>query len=259
MAKTYVVKKGDTLLGIAKAQGVAIRHLRKANNLTTDTIKTGQTLVLPTKPAATKAAAIPAKAAAKPAAKPAAKKPAAEKLFIPDTVQGGTVDAVLAIAYKELGYQEGPRDNETKYGAALKHNFTAWCGVFVNWVCKQAGVKIPNTFYTPNGALSFKTAKSWYTWKGGTVPQPGDIIYFDFPGDGVERISHVGICVRTLPNGRVLCIEGNTGSSDPRNGGSVQLCSRSQSCIVGWGRPKYKDAPLTVVIPNTPSQTYPRN
>lgn len=140
----------------------------------------------------------------------------------------------------------------------MRNNFVAWCGVFVNWVCKQAGVKIPTTYYTPSGAAAFQKKKAWYTWKGGTVPQPGDILYFDFPSDGIERISHVGICVRTLPNGRVLTIEGNTGSSDPRNGGSVQLCSRNQSCIVGWGRPKYKEAPVTVNIPNKPSQTWPR-
>ncbi len=45
----YVVQKGDTLTSIAKNNGVTISDLRKANNLTSDSLKVGQKLVLPSK------------------------------------------------------------------------------------------------------------------------------------------------------------------------------------------------------------------
>jgi LysM repeat protein len=45
----YVVQKGDTLTSIAKNNGVTVSELRKANNLTSDSLKVGQKLVLPSK------------------------------------------------------------------------------------------------------------------------------------------------------------------------------------------------------------------
>jgi len=45
----YVVQKGDTLTSIGKNKGVTISDLRKANNLTGDSLKVGQKLVIPSK------------------------------------------------------------------------------------------------------------------------------------------------------------------------------------------------------------------
>lgn len=45
----YVVQKGDNLTSIAKNNGVTIADLRKANNLTSDSLKVGQKLVIPSK------------------------------------------------------------------------------------------------------------------------------------------------------------------------------------------------------------------
>jgi murein DD-endopeptidase MepM/ murein hydrolase activator NlpD len=43
----HVVQKGETLTSIAKNYSVTIAELRKANNLTSDTLKVGQKLVIP--------------------------------------------------------------------------------------------------------------------------------------------------------------------------------------------------------------------
>ena len=43
----YVVQKGETLTSIAKNHGVTVAELKKANNLTSDEIRTGQKLVIP--------------------------------------------------------------------------------------------------------------------------------------------------------------------------------------------------------------------
>lgn len=161
-----------------------------------------------------------------------------------------TANDVLTIAYKEVGYVEKPV-NITKYGAFFKSNPAQWCGLFVMWVMAQAKQKFPNTAYTPNGVVAFRNMGAFITSGN---PVAGDIVYFDFP-DNVDRVSHVGICVKTRTNGNVLTIEGNTagsklGSKDERNGGEVAVKERRRQDIVGWGRPMYKEAdtPMVKVI-----------
>ena len=46
--RVYKVKRGDTLSGIAKANRTSVSDLRAANNLYSDLIRTGQTLLVPT-------------------------------------------------------------------------------------------------------------------------------------------------------------------------------------------------------------------
>ena len=43
----HIVAAGETLTSIAKSSGVTIADLRKANNLTSDSLKVGQKLVIP--------------------------------------------------------------------------------------------------------------------------------------------------------------------------------------------------------------------
>jgi hypothetical protein len=164
----------------------------------------------------------------------------------------GTAERLVEIATAEVGYiEEAVPENKTKYQKANQ----PWCGAFVNWCGKKAGVEIPNTVYTPAGADAFKKMKRWQ--EGETAqPQAGDIVYFDFPADGVDRISHVGIVVKDNQDGTVTCIEGNTSSDkkgDQRNGGEVCLKIRAYKkknrnkfkpnlpvAIVGFGRPKFE-------------------
>ena len=164
----------------------------------------------------------------------------------------GTAELLIEIATAEIGYiEEAVPENKTKYQKANQ----PWCGAFVNWCGKKAGVEIPNTVYTPAGADAFKKMKRWEEGES-AQPQAGDIAYFDFPSDGVDRISHVGIVVKDNLDGTVTCIEGNTSSDkkgDQRNGGEVCLKIRAFKkknrsklkpnlavAIVGFGRPKFK-------------------
>jgi hypothetical protein len=162
----------------------------------------------------------------------------------------GSAELFLQIAFKEIGTIEGPKDNETKYGAYTKANFLPWCGSFVMWCGNEAGVKIPNTVSTLAGAQAFQKAKTWQDAETAT-PQPGDVVYFDFPSDGVDRISHVGIVLKDNGDGTVTCIEGNTSpdkKGDQRNGGQVAKKIRAFKksakkglplAVVGFGRPKF--------------------
>ena len=162
----------------------------------------------------------------------------------------------IAVAKGELGVIEGPKDNETKYGAFTKANFQPWCGSFVNWCANEVGLKIPNCVYTPGGASAFMKKNQWEKAGDEAQPLPGDIVFFDFPNDGVDRISHIGIVVKDNGDGTVTCIEGNTApdkKGDQRNGGQVCLKVRafkkkngsklrkSQAVtVVGFGKPVFK-------------------
>lgn len=170
------------------------------------------------------------------------------------TAVPGSATKLVEIALAEEGYVEGPKDNETKFGAFTGSNFQPWCGSFVMWCANEAQVKMPNTVYTPAGAQAFMKAGTWQKAEDAT-PQPGDIAYFDFPNDGVDRISHVGIVVKDNGDGTVMVIEGNTTKAkagDQRNGGEVCLQRRAYKkkngskvmpskpvAIVGFGRPAF--------------------
>jgi hypothetical protein len=161
----------------------------------------------------------------------------------------------IETARAEVGTIEGPKDNETKYGAFTKANFQPWCGSFVNWCANQVGLKIPNCVYTPGGATAFIKKDQWEKAEE-AIPLPGDIVFFDFPSDGVDRISHVGIVVKDNGDGTVTCIEGNTApdkKGDQRNGGQVCLKVRAYKkkngsklrksqpvAVVGFGKPVFK-------------------
>lgn len=146
----------------------------------------------------------------------------------------GTAAQAIAIALGEVGYVEVP-NNKTKYGEFTKANGLPWCGSFCNWVLAQAGVKVHSVVGTAVGAHKFKETARWHE-----VPQLGDLAFMDFPHDGVDCISHVGI-VAGIDGKVITCIEGNTsGNGDQRNGGMVMVKQRTIGKeIVGFGRPKY--------------------
>ena len=164
----------------------------------------------------------------------------------------GSVERFLEVAKSQIGYIEGPKDNETKYGKWSGANFQPWCGSYVNWCADQAGVKIPKTVYTPAGAAAFKKAGQWIDAQLAD-PEPGDIAYFNFPG--VTGICHVGIVAKDNEDGTVICYEGNTTGDgkkgSQRNGGEAAIKLRAYKknkkgvliSIVGFGRPKFGKAP----------------
>ena len=153
------------------------------------------------------------------------------------TYPEGTSAKIIDVAIGEIGYVEKP-ENVTKYGEYTKANGLPWCGSFVNWCAHNAGVKLPSMVSTAMGAARLKDVGRWHD-----KPERGDLAFFDFPHDGVDRISHIGIVVDVKDN-EVITIEGNTAPSggDQRNGGMVMLKRRAlgkNSAIVGFGRPKY--------------------
>lgn len=152
----------------------------------------------------------------------------------------------------EVGYIEGPKDNETKFGAFTKANFQPWCGSFIMWGAAQAELKIPNCVSTVAGAAAFKKLGQWE--EVGYHPQVGDLPFFDFPNDGVDRISHIGAIRKVRADGLMEVLEGNTTADgkkgSQRNGGEACVKIRAWKAdnpkklpvfVVGYGIPKFKD------------------
>lgn len=150
---------------------------------------------------------------------------------------------VLDAARRELGTVEKPAgSNRTRYGATYGMDGVAWCAMFVWWVFRQARALplIPKTAYTPTFAQWFRDRRQW-----GSAPRPGAVVFFDFPGDGVNRISHVGIVEAVNADGSIVTIEGNTSAGtggSQRDGGGVFRRTR-RTGIVGYGYPGYTGAP----------------
>ena len=163
----------------------------------------------------------------------------------------GTRAKLLEVINAELGYVEGPKDNETKYGAFTKANFLPWCGSFIMWTAKESGVTVPNTVYTPAGVAAFKKMNKWVPVKG-NKPQPGWVVYFDFPGG--SDIDHVGWVLQDNGDGTCWTAEGNTTRDGVKgsqaNGG--EACKKLRAYgpnkkgllpfIAGYGAVEYPDA-----------------
>ena len=165
----------------------------------------------------------------------------------------GTAARIIEVAKAEVGTIEGPKDNETKYGKWTGANFLPWCQSFVSWCAFTSGLdpkKYPKSAATIAASDWFKKNDRWADARNDD-PSAGDWIYFDFPDDGVNRISHVGLCIKNNGNGTIQVIEGNTSGTakgDQRNGGMCVEKTRAYvkdnklkllNAVVGWGRPVY--------------------
>lgn len=149
---------------------------------------------------------------------------------------------VLDVARRQIGtVEQPPGSNRTPYGAAYGMDGAAWCAMFVWWCFRTAGLSalIPKSAYTPTLADWFRKRGQW-----GTVPRPGALVFYDFPNDGVDRISHVGLVESVNPDGSIVTIEGNTSSGtagSQRDGEGVWRRTR-RGGIVGYGYPLYSGA-----------------
>ena len=150
-----------------------------------------------------------------------------------------TRDAVLQIAKWQLGVVEAPagsnrvKYNEWYYGKPVSGSAFPWCMVFVQWVFHEAGFNLSRTASCTDLRRKYVAAGQWVT----AGFKPGDIVMFDFSGKK-EKTEHCGIVVEVQANGLVT-IEGNTGSGNDANGGTVMKRARDLRYVTGACRPMY--------------------
>lgn len=152
-----------------------------------------------------------------------------------------TASDLLAVARGELGIKESPANsnrvkyNTAYYGREVSGSAYPWCAAFVWWCCQQAGVALP--IKTASCSALRTAARSVNMWVTGGY-KPGDIVIYDWDGDGVAE--HCGI-VESVDGSVVTAIEGNTSTGNDSDGGEVMRRYRSTSFILGAVRPAYEE------------------
>lgn len=137
------------------------------------------------------------------------------------------MNKLIEIARQEIGQTELPPDsNKTKYGMWASLDGLAWCAIFVSWCYEQAGIPLPRIGFRFPGFAGCQTAVAYFRKNGKVVgiPEPGDIVFFDWNGDG--RFDHTGIFVKKFDDIWFETIEGNTSLTNQSNGGQVMLRQR---------------------------------
>lgn len=135
------------------------------------------------------------------------------------------MNKVLEIARKEVGYKEQPT-NKTKFGQWFGLDGVAWCGIFVSYCYAQAGKPLGNIGFT-KGFAGCQTAVKYFREKGKmtTNPVEGDIVFFDWQGDG--KFDHTGLFSHWIDDDYFETIEGNTSLGNDSNGGAVMVRKRN--------------------------------
>ena len=138
---------------------------------------------------------------------------------------------VVQIAQSQIG-NIGGRPYWSWYGF---NNRVEWCACFVSWVMNEAGLiengSVLKFAYCPTGIQWFKEHRQWKP--RGSIPQPGDIIFFDWENDGIS--DHVGI-VERIENNIVYTIEGNSINDECRQ----QNYPVGSMYIFGYGTTKHE-------------------
>lgn len=141
----------------------------------------------------------------------------------------GGNQAIVEVALTQVGNQGG-QPYWSWYGFDSR---VEWCACFVSWCADQCGYiesgLVPKFAGCVDGANWFKSNGKWQnrTYE----PKAGDIIFFDWEGDGTT--DHVGI-VEKCENGTVYTVEGNSGDACKQRQYAV-----GSSNIYGYGIPAY--------------------
>lgn len=119
---------------------------------------------------------------------------------------------IIGVALTQVGYREGDgksNNNKNKYSEYFGYGARAWCGDFVSWCARQAG--IPKSVLKNSGPAKPSTFGITTVHKSGYTPKPGDLFF-------KTNYGHVGIVYYT--SGKYFyTIEGNTWSGSPRKDG----------------------------------------
>ena len=133
-------------------------------------------------------------------------------------------------------------NNQRPSGSYKMTHSDPWCHATQSAAAYKSGNQnvIPNTCYCPTGVNWFKNKGRWVgRYYKNYNPQPGNIIYYDWGGDGVS--DHVGCIIRR--NGDILTVrEGNY--HDALLDRQISVYS---TCIMGYGIPLWTATNNTTV------------
>lgn len=137
--------------------------------------------------------------------------PAATNAYRPPTASAASyritdpedpVGTALALAAGEVGTSE----TSAEFAAKPYNNGSAWCASFTSWLWKEAGYDVTWTDFDYVPAVWNDAGAMGLQGKAAQA-QPGDLIVFDWEGDGTP--DHIGI-VDSVSGGTIHTIEGNS-------------------------------------------------
>ena len=141
-------------------------------------------------------------------------------------------EEIADVAKSQFG-NEGGKTYWTWYGFNSR---VEWCAIFVSWCANECG-------YIDDGVIPMfadpEYAVAWFRERGlwndrNYVPNPGDIIFFDWDYNGyTDTADHVGI-VERVDGEKVYTIEGNSGDAVHERTYTI-----GERDILGYATPQY--------------------
>ena len=145
---------------------------------------------------------------------------------------GNMRDDIIGVALTQVGYTEG-YNNYTKYGEWYGHPNLPWCGMFVSWCAKEAG--IPSSVLNRTGIADPSCFGLSYMDGYDYTPKKGDLFF-------KKDFSHVGLVYYT-DGAYFYTVEGNT-SDTSWDGTSVLIqCRKISDCY--FSSPDYSGSSYT--------------
>ncbi|OFP74288.1 CHAP domain-containing protein [Actinomyces sp. HMSC065F12] len=168
-----------------------------------------------------------------------------------------TGNDLLRVASKYLGYNrfDDPKPGTIfgrafaeLHGEAYAASGVPYCDMLVTFCLREIGITNFDSAYVP-GRIATARARGWLVKREDALP--GDLVCFDWDGDGVA--DHIGI-VEIKYSWSYQTIEGNTSGSwrgSQSNGGGVYRRVRSFDTVIAVIRPPYTGASRPVVPAGT--------
>ena len=154
------------------------------------------------------------------------------------------VAKLISVAENEVGYSAS--GSYSKYGEWYGYQ-GGWCTTFALWCFNKTGEALGVKLYAnliPSGGNCnsmiswFKNKGRYHTRSSGYTPKRGDLIFFDWSGNGSSQ--HVGI-VKSVSGNTIHTIEGNCSGKVKEKSytpsGSKPYASTSS--IMGYGNPAW--------------------
>lgn len=166
---------------------------------------------------------------------------------------------VISIAQNEVGYTG--TSTYSKYGEWYGYQ-GGWCTTFMLWCFNKAGESFNLKLYAnivPSGGncnsmISWFQNRGRYHNAGSYTPKRGDLIFFDWSGNGSSQ--HVGI-VKSVSGSTVYTIEGNCSGTvkEMKYTSDGKKPYNNISSIMGYGCPDYSGVANSKPAPTTNKPT----
>lgn len=154
-------------------------------------------------------------------------------------------DVFLETARQHLGYKCRPGGlSEFAIRTGYKGELIPWSGAFIDCVARDSGIFMPSCVYTPSGLGEFIA-----DGRLRNRPEPGDIVFYNFPTGPQFGMPHVGIVAwaeEFMQTGTFRAIEAQINSGLPKASNDktgVFERTRHKYDVIAFARPDFERRP----------------